>query len=205
MLSPDLANRLEQATATAIEFWFHEPANRDRWFASTPEFDAAIGDRFGSLLSELLALPDHGDIVAWPCNGQQRLGLILLCDQFPRNLYRGRAEAFALDSVSQRVAYQGVEAGQDRMLGIPERVFFYLPFEHAESRAAQHLCVGLLTELRDTANPDDQTQVAAYLSFAEHHREIVLRFGRFPHRNRALGRASSAEEAEFAKGGSFGQ
>lgn len=204
-LTSVLEDQLQQATALAVELWF-QPQNQAFWFASTAEFDAQLTRSFGKLLEELAEQSNnHPAISLWPSNPEQRLGLILLCDQFPRNCYRGEASAYELDGLALATAKIGVMAGEDTKLNTDARCFFYLPFEHSENLVDQHTCVGLLTQLRDAATGKDRERAGNYLRHAHQHRDIIQRFGRFPHRNRVLERTSSIAEAEFANGGSFGQ
>jgi uncharacterized protein (DUF924 family) len=190
-------------------FWFGEltdgfadPAHRKAWFAADPDRDALIRERFGSL-TETAATGALDDWLGTPVGV---LAFILVCDQFTRQIHRGTAAAFALDPLALGVARRGIEAGFDRQLGVDERAFFYLPFEHAESVVDQHTAVGLFTRLHEDAPLHQRDVSREFLRYVEQHRDIVLRFGRFPHRNRALGRASTPEELEFlATGPRFGQ
>ncbi len=126
-------------------------------------------------------------------------------DQFPRNLYRQNARAFANDSLAIDAAREGVLRGDDLALTIDQRVFFYLPFEHSESLLDQHTSVGLYSKLRDDTPPAHRELSETTLSYAEAHRSAILRFGRFPHRNTVLGRASRPDEIEYLEqGGGFG-
>lgn len=188
--------------ATALRAAWFDPTASPFWFASTPEFDTQLRTQFGAWLDATLAAPET---LQPPEDGAERLGLILLCDQLPRNLYRGSANAFALDALARTLCIDGIEAGQDLALGIDERAFFYLPLEHSESLLHQHACVGLLTAMRDQSKGVAREQAGHYLRHAHQHRDIIQRFGRFPHRNSALGRTASPEEAAFAADGSFGQ
>lgn len=178
--------RIEEVLA----FWF-APENRERWFTPSEAFDREIGRRFGDLMGEAAA----GRLAAWSQTARGSLALCLLLDQFPRNVWRGTPRAFASDAQALAVAKAAVEAGQDRELGPAERLFLYLPFEHSEDLADQERCVRLMAELGD---PE-------WLDYAVRHRDIVARFGRFPHRNAVLGRASTEEELAFLQqpGSSF--
>jgi uncharacterized protein (DUF924 family) len=121
------------------------------------------------------------------------VALILLLDQIPRNIYRGTAHAFATDPLAQAIADRAVSAGHDSATAMPLRVFFYLPFEHAEDFAQQARCVALMEATGDEG----------YAKYARVHRDIIARFGRFPHRNAALGRVTTAEEQQFLDAGGF--
>lgn len=196
-----------------LGFWFGEPAERAlgraraAWFRKDPAFDDAIRERFGALVEEALAggLADWGEggdagaaglavgdaATGGPDAADRALALLVVCDQFPRNLYRDDARAFALDPRARATARRMVATGLDRSLRPVERAFVYLPFEHSESLADQHEAVRLFGALRD--DPD----AGGYLDWAVRHLEVIERFGRFPHRNDALGRVSTDEERAF--------
>jgi uncharacterized protein (DUF924 family) len=163
-------------------FWFEE-GPKERWFRKDPEFDAEIGRRFADLPEAAL----RGELDSWWETPRGALALVLVLDQFPRNLFRGEDRAFRYDAAARAVADRVVKAGLDSALTLDERVFLYLPFEHSEALADQDRAIELFTALGD----------ANYLRYAHAHRDIVVRFGRFPHRNAALGRPSTPEEAEF--------
>ena len=129
----------------------------------------------------------------WLAACDPTLALVLLLDQLPRNLYRGRPEAFACDAKAREVARQAIARGYDRQLPPVRRSFLYLPFEHSEQRADQELAVALYAAMPPNPKYDSN------LDYARRHHEIIVRFGRFPHRNRALGRISTAEEDAFLK------
>lgn len=195
--------------AAVLQFWFGDltdgfadAAHRARWFEPSAEFDAAIRTRF----AELLAAVRRGELRGWLDAADTCLAYILATDQFPRNVHRGSAEAFATDRLALQAARQGIAQGLDIELAPDQRSFFYLPFEHSEQLLDQHACVGLLSELRDSTAPGLRHRTGDYLRYAHKHRDIIRRFGRFPHRNAVLGRTSTAAEAAFvAAGNSFGQ
>lgn len=176
-----------------LDFWFDRAGGatalrfRDEWFRKTEAFDAAVRARLGDASAAAVA----GGFAAWEDAPDTRLALLLLLDQVPRNLCRGEAAAFAGDARALALAKAGIAKGFDRNVGPVERVFYYMPLEHAENPQDQELSVRLLTALNGEI-PDRQLTY-----FAERHREIILRFGRFPHRNAALGRTSTAEELAF--------
>ncbi|HVA15395.1 MAG TPA: DUF924 family protein [Stellaceae bacterium] len=184
----------ERGEATAlIDFWFGPPRSPSRfqqravWFKVDPGFDAQLRERFGALQRRAAG----GGYAAWAPEAEPCLALILLLDQLPRNLYRGTAQAFASDAQARIAARAALERGFDRSLPTAWRQFLYLPFEHSEALADQELSVTLATGLaRDPA-------FAGALDYAQRHHAIVARFGRFPHRNAALGRASTAAEESF--------
>lgn len=192
-----------------LEFWFGPPAGdtataqarRRLWWAKDATIDAGIRGRFGALV-EAAAASRHD---AWAEDPRGRLALILLFDQFPRNMYRDTPRAFAYDALARELALAGIAAGADQQLRAIERVFCYLPLEHAESLELQDRCVALFTALAAGVPEADQPVFAGYLDYAVRHREVIRRFGRFPHRNRILKRASTAEEEKFLQepGSSF--
>jgi uncharacterized protein (DUF924 family) len=174
-----------------LDFWFGDGTRaRDEWFRKDPAFDAAIRERFGSAVEAALG----GAFAAWTSEPRGALALVLLLDQFTRNIFRGTARMFAGDARALTVAESAVTAGFDRMLGPHERSFFYLPFEHAESPAAQERSLALFTRLAD------ESGLRSLLEWAEKHAVVIRRFGRYPHRNEILGRASTAEEIAFLAG-----
>jgi uncharacterized protein (DUF924 family) len=200
-----------------LEFWFgNRPYSREVvkrhariWFgdASAPELrpqvDEALRLRFGAL-AEAAA---RGDFDVWESSPRRRLALILLLDQFPRAIFRGTSKAFAQDRRALALAVSGTQLGADAALDPVERIFFYMPMQHAESRELQEESVSAYRRLA-AEGPGELAQIFTVAArHAEQHRDIVERFGRFPHRNRALGRISSAEERDWlaAAGVKFGQ
>jgi uncharacterized protein (DUF924 family) len=163
------------------------------WWEKNPAVDAQMRTRFKSLVEAA----GRGELQDWAATAQGRLALILLCDQFPRNIYRDQPQAFAFDSIALRYAREGLIDAVDCELRLIERVFYYLPFEHSEALDDQNQSVELFAQLLAESKPLDKTLFADYLDFAERHRAIIRRFGRFPHRNDILGRVSTAEEIAF--------
>lgn len=191
-----------------LEFWFGtlhqgfaDDANRARWFSVDDTFDTEIRERFGNLPEAAT----HGRLDDWKLTPQGNLAFILVTDQFTRNIYRGSTRAFACDELALSTAKETVRAGHDLKLEFDERSFVYLPFEHSEDLIDQHTSVGLFTKLRDDTPAGKRHITGEALRFAHQHRDIIERFGRFPHRNAALGRHATEAEAKFARGGSFGQ
>lgn len=184
-----------------LAFWFGPEAGdsataesqKKLWWSKDAVVDAEIRERFGALV----AAAAGGAHREWAREPRGRLALILLFDQFPRNIYRDTPQAFAHDGLALRLALDGIAAEADRSLRAIERVFFYLPLEHAESPEMQERSVALFEGLRDSVAEADRSAFDGYLDFARRHRDIVQRFGRFPHRNLILGRASTAEETAF--------
>jgi uncharacterized protein (DUF924 family) len=176
---------------TVLDFWFGEPggpefgAARKAWFVKDTGFDRAIADRFGATIERAL----RGELDAWAVDAPGALGRILLLDQFTRNVFRGDRRAFAGDAQALAGASALVGARLDEALPPVMRAFAYLPFEHAEGLAMQDESVRLFTRLAAEA-----PELASMLDYAHRHRAVIERFGRFPHRNAALGRRSTAEE-----------
>lgn len=172
-----------------LDFWLGE-VGPDGWYAGGEELDDTIAVRFGDLWQ---ALRDGG-LEHWVDGVVGTLAYLVVADQFPRNVHRGKAQAFATDPQARAAARRALEDGWDMLAPEPERQFFYMPFEHSEDMADQDLCVALM-EKRLPSEPGN-------LLHARAHREIIARFGRFPFRNAALGRASTPEEEAFlAEGG----
>jgi uncharacterized protein (DUF924 family) len=171
-----------------LDFWFRGDEARKEWFLKDAAFDAQIVDRF----SPLHGLAAAGELSHWRQSPRDCLALIILLDQFPRNMFRGTARAFASDAMALAAAKHAVAAGYDRSMREVERTFVYLPFEHSEDLADQEKALELFA-----GNPN--------FEWARKHWEIIRRFGRFPHRNAVLGRESTAAEIEFLKepGSSF--
>jgi uncharacterized protein (DUF924 family) len=191
-MSPD-AERL-------LAFWFADGPDtfRQAWFQRDDAFDAACRDGFGALV-----VPARdGALDGWAATPKGALALLLLLDQFPRNLFRGSAEAFASDPHARAIAGNTVLRDRfDLALTPVERIFLYLPFEHGEAMQDQDLSVALFEGLRDIPT---MRAPGGTIDYAWRHRVVVRRFGRFPHRNAALGRASTpAEQAWLDAGGGF--
>jgi uncharacterized protein (DUF924 family) len=179
-----------------LDFWFgrlgeaHHLQTRPEWFRKDEAFDALITQRFGALIDAGL----RGELAPWAQQPQSALALIVLLDQFTRNTRRGTAGMFAGDAQALASARALVERGDDLHLAGVQRQFVYLPFEHAETLADQIECLRLFARLSR-----DEPALAGLREWAQKHHDVVARFGRFPHRNAALGRASTAEEIEFLK------
>jgi uncharacterized protein (DUF924 family) len=147
-----------------------------------------------------------GGLPQWEMPETSRLALVILLDQFTRNVFRGQPEAFAGDERAQRLVGQALDVNLDRKLPWVGRIFLYMPLMHSEKAALQNECVRQFRQLRDDAPEALRERIDGNLKFAEEHRNIIARFGRFPHRNQTLGRTSTPEEAEFLKTGPrFGQ
>jgi len=172
----------EEWIGDVIGFWFEE-LGRSRWFKKDAEVDTAIRGRF-LLLYEVLSAWPAEDALA---SAQRALATALVLDQFPRNIFRNAPQAFATDALAREVAQGAIARGLDKELGSEERIFLYLPFEHSEDRDDQARAVALVSALGD----DEFTR------YALAHQAVIDRFGRFPHRNGVLGRASTPEEKAF--------
>lgn len=193
-----------------LDFWLGDGVTQDwptqdlgkRWFSGGAELDAEIRARFGAAVDEALA----GGLRDWEQPPLRRLALVILLDQFTRNVFRGSARAFAGDARAQQLVRQAVAAGEDQQLPWAARLFLYMPLMHAESPALQEECVARFTRLVADAPPALKQRLQGNLDYAHQHRDIIALFGRFPHRNAALGRADTPEEKDFLlKGPRFGQ
>jgi len=195
-----------------LEYWFEDVAAKPdrmpeltkKWFVGTPDQDSELNERFGWLA----AAAASGKLDSWSTTPRGRLALIILLDQLPRNLYRGMPEAFAQDPKALELCLGGLRQHQDDLIEPLERIFLLMPMQHAESREIQALSVETCKRLAATdAIGPIADLLRNTLDSALEHRDIVNRFGRFPHRNKVLGRESTSEELEFlASGGpSFGQ
>jgi uncharacterized protein (DUF924 family) len=178
-------------TQAVLDFWFgpQAGASRPEWFRKNDRFDAQIRERFGALHEKAAA----GGLAEWEAAPRSALALLVVLDQFSRNLYRNDARAFAQDARALRVASAMVEQGWDGELLPVQRQFVYLPFEHAEDMAAQERAMALFGALEEYA------ETKGLVEWAEKHRVIIRRFGRFPHRNAALGRPSTPDEIAFLR------
>ena len=169
-----------------LTFW--KAAGRERWFRK----DSAFDDEFRSRFLAAHEAAARGELDGWQATSDGALALLVLLDQFPRNCFRATPRMYATDAKAREVARAAHEAGLDLQAEPDLRGFFYLPFMHSESMADQDLCVRLMEPLGGES-----------LRYAQHHRAIVQRFGRFPHRNAVLGRPSSREEDTFLQEGGF--
>ena len=200
----------ESSIESVLDFWLGacgadgalDAEKRRMWFGDGRKYDAEIRERFGAL---------HGRAAGgkleekWAGSARGRLALIVLLDQFSRHIHRGTGAAFAQDQAAQRLTADGIARGLDRGLIPAAGSFFYLPLEHAEDPALQRLSVESFRRLCAEVAPDWRKDYEGFLDYAQRHHDIIARFGRFPHRNAALGRQSTAEEIEFLKqpGSSF--
>jgi uncharacterized protein (DUF924 family) len=200
-----MSDRIEDV----LDFWFGEvnelgcssPNHRKRWWTKSDAFDEAIRSQFLSDYAAIVA----GDRDAWRNTPRGALATIIVLDQFSRNMFRGTPHMFAADELAREVCQEGLDADFDAELSFDERLFFCLPLAHSEEMDDHHRCVELLQGLVDSSPESLKGDAENYLDFAERHKAIVERFGRYPHRNETLGRASTPEETEFLKepGSSF--
>ncbi|MGB4857994.1 MAG: DUF924 family protein [Dokdonella sp.] len=164
-----------------------------RWFVKDPAIDAQIRELFGNDVEAAL----RGDFDAAADSDGDWLALLILLDQFPRNLFRGSSRAFSGDAKALSLALVGIERGDDQRVHPLARLFCYLPLEHSEDLAMQERSVALFQSLFDQSTSETAKQFGGWLDYAIRHRDIIARFGRFPHRNRALGRESTREELDY--------
>jgi len=177
----------EPSASEVVTFW--QDAGPEKWFAKDDGFDAGIRQRFLGLWQSAA----EGRLSGWETRAESTLGLLILLDQFPRNMFRGTARAFASDRLARDIANRAIARGFDQSVSAELRPFFYLPLEHSETLADQERSLALFQALGDPEN----------LKFARHHRDIIARFGRFPHRNAILGRESTPEELAFLEEDDF--
>jgi uncharacterized protein (DUF924 family) len=184
-----------------LGFWFDglgpddlpTRATFERWFEGGEAFDRAVRERFG----EAVRAACEGDLDHWAESARGRLALVLLLDQLTRNVHRSTARAFAGDARALAQARAALSRREDRELRPVERYFLYMPFMHAEDAAQQRRSVALFERLASDAEPDAKATFELGLAHAREHRDTIHRFGRFPARNQALGRASTPEELAF--------
>lgn len=194
-----------------LSFWFKEQAlsapqidhRMDIWFGEDPDFDDQIETAFADDVNSAC----KGKLDHWAAEPHGRLALIILIDQFRRNIYRNTAKAFSQDKLALKLCVEGAMEKKDKGLTPIQKVFFYMPLQHAESRKVQAKSVELYNRLAESVSPTYQETFLTVAQFAELHKDIIDQFGRFPHRNELLGRANTPEEDEYLAGDSpdFGQ
>jgi len=194
-----------------LSFWFKEQElsapqidrRMDIWFGEDPVFDREIEEEF----SDDVERACEGKLDHWAAEPQGRLALIILIDQFRRNIYRNTAEAFSKDRLALKLCVEGAMEKKDKSLTPIQRVFFYMPLQHAESAKVQAKAVELYNRLAESVSPTYQETFLTVAQFAELHKDIIDQFGRFPHRNKLLGRENTSEEDEYLASDSpdFGQ
>jgi len=189
-----------------LDFWFGDPPLKPKgklWFTGGKATNQEIEQRFGAAVQAAL----DGELNNWRQQPRSAVALIVLLDQFTRNLFRGSARAFEGDPAALKLCVSGMESGYVEHLHVLEAAFFFMPLEHSESMAMQDLCVRRFEELLKRSGPDHGDYIRSNLDHALSHREIIQQFGRYPHRNRVLGRTSTAAESDYLHGGgaTFGQ
>ncbi len=196
--------------AQVLDYWFGDALERGwpsqsrsaLWFGGGKAQDADITARFGACVEQALA----DGLAHWEDTALERLALVVVLDQFTRNVFRGQARAFAGDTRAQALVSDALHRGWQAELPLACTVFLLMPLMHAEDLALQDECVRRFQQLHDGAPPERRQDLQGHLKFAREHRDIIARFGRFPYRNAAMGRARSAQEMEFLRDGPrFGQ
>ncbi len=172
-----------------LSFWFRDPA---RWFTKNPTFDEQIRERFSALRDQAVA-----GSLSWRSSGKGELGLIILLDQFSRNLFRDSARAFEADATALGIAKGMRASGRTQQLTPIQQVVALMPYQHAEDKATQAESIAAYEALVEAAPPADRPMFENNLEYAKRHRDIIEKFGRFPQRNAALGRATTGEERTF--------
>jgi uncharacterized protein (DUF924 family) len=167
-----------------------------RWWSKDPQLDDEIRTRFGLLHGAALS----GNLTSWRDTPRGTLAYVVVLDQFSRNMYRDTADMFSGDALALAAALSGIDRGLDRALRLDERSTFYMPLMHSEQVSLQERCVQLYRDFADEVSGSSRANLLSRVSYAERHRDIVRKFGRFPHRNALLGRISSPAEIEFLKG-----
>lgn len=186
-----------------LDFWFGDSGTteavvarqRGLWFGKSPENDARVVEQF----ADTLAAASRGELDHWADTPVGRLALIIVLDQFPHHVYRNDARSFACDPQALALALDMLKNHDDELVAPLARVFLYLPLEHAEAVDVQDLSVALFEKLLREADEEEKPVFESFLDYARKHRDVIARFGRFPHRNALLGRESSTEELEFLK------
>lgn len=170
-----------------LAFW--RAAGDERWYERDDDFDASVRERFLALWQKAA----EGELSYWETTDHGALALVIVLDQFPRNMFRDAPKAYSSDALAREVAHRALARGADKRIEAPVLQFLHLPFMHSEDLGDQLRCVDLFRATNDTEN----------FRYAEEHADIIRRFGRFPHRNRVLGRATTPEEQAFLDGGGF--
>lgn len=186
---------------SVLDFWFGtldsegcaSPETREYWSIKDPDFDREIQKKFEGLYREIVA-GEHED---WLETTEGRVAYVVVIDQMPRNMYRGTEKMYASDEQALSVCLDAIEKGRDTQALFAHRNFLYMPLMHSENITVQDQCVALYTSWSDEVDGEQKEDVERRIGFAIRHRDIVARFGRFPHRNQILGRASTAEETLF--------
>jgi uncharacterized protein (DUF924 family) len=177
------------------------------WFEANPQLMGQQDELIRSQFQRLVERAGRGELAGWADSPRRRLSLIILLDQFPRHIYRGTPQAFAYDPEALALTLSGMQSAADGALNIIERLFFYMPLQHAESTEVQDESVSAYRRLVAESPAEMRSTFEGSLEYAEEHRAVIRQFGRFPHRNRILGRENTPEEEEYLKksGERFGQ
>ena len=206
-ITDDDARRIDEI----LSFWFKEQElsapqidrRMDIWFGENPDFDDEVEAKF----SDDVAGASTGKLDHWAEDPRGRLALIILIDQFRRNIYRNTEKAFSRDRLALKLCVEGAMEKKDKSLTPIQKVFFYMPLQHTESRKVQTKCAELYSRLAESVSPTYRETFLTVAQFAELHKDIINQFGRFPHRNALLGRENTPEEDKYLAGDSpdFGQ
>lgn len=196
--------KAEYSSEEVLDYWFgslsspsdYPSEKASIWFAGGDSVDKEIRLHF----SDYVQKAANEELAEWANSPKGRLALIILLDQFTRNIYRNNKKAFAYDHLARKLVLEGIAKGDDRKLYPVERFFFYLPLEHAENRDLQVLSVAVYQKIAEETSGEMRKRASSYLHYAKQHMAIIDRFGRYPHRNIVLGRDSTTEEVEFLKG-----
>jgi len=182
-----------------LNYWFDPGKDLESknklWFGKSEATDQEIRNKF----EPLVIAASKNELTLWTSTPKGRLVLIILLDQFPRNIYRNTPKAFEYDPIAQQLTLEGIEKGEDLQLLPIERIFFYLPLKHAENLSLQKLSVAKFSELLSQISETQKANFNSYLDYAQSHYKIIEKFGRFPHRNTILNRPSTQEEIDFLK------
>lgn len=200
MLGP-MTDDLPDEARAVLDFWFGaldadglaDPDHAAGWWSADPDFDESVREHFGALHDEVC----RGGRRDWLETPRGRLAYVIVLDQFSRNLHRGDPRSWAWDGRALEVALEGIDRGEDEALGPHERAFLYMPLMHAEDRRTQNRCVTLFAACEEPSEGRVRDEMARYRGYAERHRAVVERFGRFPHRNEVLGRTSTGDEVAY--------
>lgn len=189
-----------------LHFWLGAPGdpplrNAEKWWKKDVAFDDECRTKFGNLIEKGV----RGELADWKQSPHGRLALIILFDQLSRNVFRDTARSFGQDALARDIALESIAKGDENVLSLIERSFLYMPMMHAEDAGLQHQCVASFNRIAGRGEGEVKKYLENSLEYAKKHEEIVERFGRFPHRNAILGRASTQEEEAFLKkpGSSF--
>ena len=210
-MSATMPDGVNDMVDDVLAFWFEDATQSPEalqrrsavWFGADPAFDGECATRFSAMLEDAA----RGGLSGWADGGRGRLALVILLDQMPRNIHRGSPAAFMHDALAAAHCMAGIDSGQDRALHPVERIFLYMPLQHSEDLEVQRRSVEQFESLTSEVDAAWRDTFVDNVRYAREHHDIVERFGRFPHRNRILGRESTEEELDYlaAGGSTFGQ